>query len=379
LKKILFVTHDTNRAGAQLFLLNIMKDFLASNYEISLLCLLKEGALLTEFESICEVKEIPKVNQSRLSSIFRRDHKKQLIRFIYSNYQNQGFELIYANTIAVSSLAPLLKEVLKIEMLTHIHELQFSLEQYSSEIERNELFKKSDKIIACSNSVRDNLVSLYPHLNTKTEVIHSFVENENVLSVFNNSSKTEIKKEFGLPNKKILVGACGNADWRKGVDVFINLINHLNLHYPGNEIHFVWIGLKSEGSFYEHVMYDIKKMQIGHLLTLIDPTPKAVEIINAVDIFCVSSREDPFPLVMLEAALCQKPILGFHNTGGCSEFVKNEAGILSAYLDIANMARNLLLLANSETIRNDKGKAGQQSVINQYSFNNSMLSLKKQI
>jgi glycosyltransferase involved in cell wall biosynthesis len=379
LKKILFVTHDTNRAGAQLFLLNIMKDFLASNYEISLLCLIKHGSLLPEFENLCDVKVIPKIKSTRLASIFKKDHKKQIIDFIESNYLNQGFDLIYANTIAISSIAPLLKQVLKIEMITHIHELQFSLEHYSSENDRNEVFRLSDKIIACSNAVRDNLVSLYPFLEAKTHVIHSFVDNKNVLSIFRNSSHQEIKKEFALPEDKILVGACGNADWRKGLDVFINLVNHVQIHHPESEIHFVWIGLKKEGSFFEHVMYDIKRMKIGHSITLISPTPKAVEIINALDIFCVSSREDPFPLVMLEAALCQKPIIGFENTGGCSEFVKNEAGLLSSYLDVAGMANNLILMAESKSIREEKGKAGQQSVMSQYSFNNSMIDLKKLI
>ena len=74
--------------------------------------------------------------------------------------------------------------------------------------------------------------------------------------------------------------------------------------------------MKPEGSYYEQIMYDIRKMELTEFVTFIKPTSKAIDIIDLLDVFVVSSREDPFTLVMLEAAFCQKPILGFKNTGG---------------------------------------------------------------
>ena len=55
LKKILFVSHDVNRAGAQLFLLSIMKYFKASGTEVILLVINDWGNLKSELESQFEV------------------------------------------------------------------------------------------------------------------------------------------------------------------------------------------------------------------------------------------------------------------------------------------------------------------------------------
>jgi glycosyltransferase involved in cell wall biosynthesis len=375
-KNILFVSHDANRAGAQLFLLNIMKDFKAKGFGIHLLCLNKWGPLLANFEDLCEVLELPPKSSRKemvLSKIFKSGGPKY---FIKDSYSKKGIDLIYANTIATASAAFGIKEALDVPLIAHIHELSFSLSLYASKADKNNFLSSADGIIACSEAVRDNLVNGDPSLSEKTEVIHSFVDNERVLKLHEVSDKAEIKKEFGLPEKTLLAGACGNAEWRKGLDVFINLVNTVSRKALANPVHFVWIGLQPEGEYYDQIMYDVAKMGIEAYLTFIPPTPKAVEIINALDFFIVSSREDPFPLVMLEAALCQKPILGFKNTGGCSEFVKDEAGILANYLDTEGMAENLITLADNKALRRQKGLNGYNSILKTYSFEHSVEKLE---
>ncbi|WP_341225626.1 glycosyltransferase family 4 protein [uncultured Arcticibacterium sp.] len=376
---ILFVSHDANRAGAQLFLLNIMKDFKAAGYGVQLLFLLKWGPLLSEFEEVCEVKESPKQSKKKskiLSKLIKTDSKKDFKEFIKEGYSSEKIDFIYANTIATACSATQIKEVLQVPLISHIHELQFSLDLYAGKSEKENLLKSSDGIIACSQAVKDNLVEGDSRLAAKTTVIHSFVDNESVLKLFKNAVPKSIKEEFKLPQDAFLAGACGNAEWRKGLDIFISLVNAIKQKNPSKKIHFVWIGLKPEGKYYEQIMYDVRKMGIADYVTFISPTPKAVEIINALDVFVVSSREDPFPLVMLEAALCQKPILGFKNTGGCSEFVKDEAGILAEYLDVDGMAKNLLYLSDHKDIGETKGKNGHNSILKNYSFEHSVEKLK---
>ena len=375
-KNILFVSHDANRAGAQLFLLNIMKDFKAKGFGIQLICLNKWGPLLPDFEAVCEVLETPNNSSKKeavLSRIFKSGGLKQ---FIKKNYSQRGIDFIYSNTIATASSAIQIKEALSVPLIAHIHELSFSLSLYASKTDKDNFLKSADGIIACSQAVKDNLINDDPTLSDKTEVIHSFIDNERVLKLHQVSDIKAIKKEFDLPEGTLLAGACGNAEWRKGLDVFINLANTMSQKTLSKPLHFVWIGLKPEGQYYEQIMYDVVKMNIEDMISFIAPTPKAVEIINALDFFIVSSREDPFPLVMLEAALCKKPILGFKNTGGCSEFVKDEAGILSNYLDTEGMSENLITLSRDETLRNQKGLNGHNSILNTYNFEHSVQKLE---
>jgi glycosyltransferase involved in cell wall biosynthesis len=372
-KNILFIGHDANRAGAQLFLLDVIKSLKSKGYGVQLLLLAKWGPLLDSFESICEVLEYPKIQVVKFK-IIRSNPQKSISTFFANNYAL--VDLIYANTIASSTITSIAKKILNVPLISHIHELQFSLELYSKKSDTTNMMNNSDKIIACSQAVGDNLIENNKSLKNKVSIIHSFVNNEKVLDILKNSKKDLIKSEFSLPPNTFLAGACGNSEWRKGLDIFISLVNTTKNKSNSIPIHFVWIGLKAEGEFYNQIIYDVEKMGIKHLITFLEPTPKAVEIINVLDVFIVSSREDPFPLVMLEAALCKKPILGFRNTGGCSEFVKDEAGILNEYLDINGMSENLTLLATNENLRKRFGVAGQKSILQNYSFEHSIKKIK---
>ena len=338
------------------------------------------GPLNSAFKEICEVKDFnSEKNKSKLDFIKIFKNGDQTNPKLRKELLLKRFDLIYVNTIASSDGGIWAKNVLNIPLITHIHELQYSLELYSSQKNRLDLLEISEKIIACSEAVKDNLVNNYVTLASKIIVIHSFIDENEVNRIRKESKPVEIKNEFGIPLEHFLVGACGNAEWRKGLDVFVNLALQALEDKNPLKLHFVWIGLKPEGSYYEQIMYDVRKMELTEFVTFIKPTSKAIDIIDLLDVFVVSSREDPFPLVMLEAAFCQKPILGFKNTGGCSEFVKNEAGILSPYLDVVDMATNLKILAENETLRKTFGINGQNQILHDYNFEQSALKLEKEL
>ena len=120
------------------------------------------------------------------------------------------------------------------------------------------------------------------------------------------------------------------------------------------------------------MQYDAKKLGIDQDINWINPTSDAVEIINACDVFLVSSREDPFPLVVLEAALCEKPILGFEKTGGVDEFIDDNCGYKVSYLDIYKMAEVISALDKSEI--KSLGRNAKLKVLDNYSFD---ISIKK--
>jgi glycosyltransferase involved in cell wall biosynthesis len=54
-----------------------------------------------------------------------------------------------------------------------------------------------------------------------------------------------------------------------------------------------------------------------------------------MDVFFLSSREDPFPLVMLEAAHVGKPIVGVRASGGVNDFLQGLDELLVDSWDVA--------------------------------------------
>jgi glycosyltransferase involved in cell wall biosynthesis len=358
---ILFISHDANRAGAQLFLLSIMKYFKSRDFGIILLIINEWGTLNQEFEENFSTYYLNSVKNNK--SIFRKE--KSAIQKIKEEHK---IDFIYANTIASMDILPELKSTFNKPIISHIHELSYSIDQFGSKNALNLLFDHSEIIIACSEAVQKNLAK--HNSSEKIAIVHSFVENDKILEKSSTSSIRYIKGKYGLDQQKTWIGACGNADWRKSPDIFL-LIAKTTLAKSEN-FGFVWVGIKEDDPLLTQLKYDAEKLDIKDSIIWIAPTPEAIEIINALDIFMVCSREDPFPLVMLEAALCQKPILGFKNTGGADEFIGEDCGIRANYLDIYQMSENILDLS-----KNDMeifGLNAKNKVLGKYNFE---LSIKK--
>ena len=74
-----------------------------------------------------------------------------------------------------------------------------------------------------------------------------------------------------------------------------------------------------------------------------------------VDIHLLLSREDPYPLVVLEAASVGIPTVCVSGGGGRSEFIEKDAGFCVPYGDLMQMARRLNELAENSIVRNEMG------------------------
>lgn len=367
-KEILFVSHDANRAGAQIFLYNVMAYLQDNGYSVVLLLVNDWGNLRETFESrfvtySMSRSAVSRPAISRWSRLLR--NPPTVLETIKAKHQ---IGLVYVNTIAAVHLLESLKSTWQVPLVTHIHELSYSISQYGPADALPLLFRHSDTIVACSDAVA---VHLRQYEKTdRIRVIHSFVDNEQILKVHTHSDRTEVLQEWGLDPGYTWIGACGNADWRKAPDIFVQIAARVS----DPSIRFAWIGIREDDPIKSHLEYDAARLGISDKIAWLPPTPAAVELINAMDLFLLCSREDPFPLVMLEAALCQKPVLAFKNTGGGDEFIEQDAGWQAEYLNVEQMAALIASVTPSE--KKKRGEAAQKKVLERYNFNSSMKKIR---
>ncbi len=188
-KSILFVSHDVNRAGAQLFIFNVMIHLKKVGHEVVLLSKATWGSMANEFENNFPVYYLEKKYKKGTFS-----KNTACLNYLKSTYD---FNVIYLNTIACVDLLGNLKQQFQIPIYSHIHELPYSIQQFGPENASKDLFSFSDKIIACSNAVKENLSK---HGNPdKISLVHSFVNNETTLKRISETSIFEIKKKYQLP------------------------------------------------------------------------------------------------------------------------------------------------------------------------------------
>lgn len=261
--------------------------------------------------------------------------------------------LVYANSIVSARMVEAL--VPRVPTLTHVHELEFMFRVTQSPALAH-LLARTNQFIACSNAVRENLIREHGVAEAQVETVHESIP---VGQVRSDRSREQIFKELNIPDGAHLIVGSGTLTWTKGPDLFVQLARAVCRERP--EVHFAWIG--GAGSLavaqFEH---DVRLLGLDGKIRLTGVVPKSADYFAAADIFVLTSRQDSYPLVCLEAAALAKPIVCFAGSGGMPEFVERDCGFVVPYLDITAMAQRVIHLLDSPDCRVTMGEAARRKV-----------------
>ena len=107
-------------------------------------------------------------------------------------------------------------------------------------------------------------------------------------------------------------------------------------------------------------------MGISRNLSFSGAVTNHLRILQQFDIFLLPSREDPFPLVMLDSASLEIPIVCFDKSGGAREFVEEDSGYIVPYMDIESMSNAVVQLIEDKSLRRDLGQSAFRKVLNRH-------------
>ena len=167
-----------------------------------------------------------------------------------------------------------------------------------------------------------------------------------------------------LPAHGILVGACGTADLRKGVDLWLEMVAQVAPAVMELDPHFVWIGGDVPMAFNEWA----SRTSLGSRVTFTGSLDNPYPLLAALDVFTLTSRADPFPLVVFEAMMLQRPIVSF--TVGDVPAQLGDAGRLVPPLAAAVAAEAVIALIRDPQERARLGEAAAARVRDQFPFDN---------
>jgi glycosyltransferase involved in cell wall biosynthesis len=169
--------------------------------------------------------------------------------------------------------------------------------------------------------------------------------------------RRRVRRELALPADAQIVVACGPTNWRKAPDIFLLLARAIVARRPELPVHFVWVGpaLPMEMVRLHH---DVQRLALQDRVRFVGEQPDAHDMFGGCDVFALVSREDPFPLVCLEAAAAGIPIVCFDQAGGAVELVEDDAGLVAPYLDVDAMADRVLTLLSSTELSRKFGERG---------------------
>jgi glycosyltransferase involved in cell wall biosynthesis len=362
LKKILFISHDASRTGAPIAFLHFLRWF-KQNTDVPFQVLLRRGGELeSEFAELADV-DVLSGSRSKVNRIFERlrFHRGDVTSKLRKKLISSNIGLVYSNTATNGDVLRQLSS-LNCPIISHIHELEIGIQRFAGDGFRD-VKHYTNHYIACSKAVKETLVKSHRVSENSITVVHgsipAFLNSSHDIAAANRN----IRKLLSIPSTAIIVGGSGTTDWRKGPDLFIQLARTVHDQTLDVPIYFVWVGGASHGTLeHSQLAYDMRKLGLDPYVKFLGKTSNPIDFFSAFDVFALTSREDPYPLVCLEAASLGKPILCFANAGGESEFVESDAGFIVPYLDIQRMADKVVALAKSHELRKQLGDRASQKV-----------------
>jgi glycosyltransferase involved in cell wall biosynthesis len=371
---ILFVSHAANRSGAPLVLLELLRYLKRETHHKATVLSLRSGPLNDEFarEATVLTSAGALVRASKIGAAQRRLHGAEsvpLMRFdpLISGVERLNlrqarnvarglegqFDLVYLNSVAAGDVVPALEPLLKnAPLVTHVHELGYAIDSLKSAFEA--IKKRSSLFIAASDATARHLATSRSIGADKIGTVHEFVDFSR-LDVNKEVARVQLRAQLGMPSDAFLVGGCGTMEWRKGSDWWAYLAAQTR------GAHFVWLG-GQKNDFSRQIDFDLRRLKPANEVHFMAPTTNPAPFFAGLDAFALTSREDPFPLVGIEAAAQGVPLLCFERAGGMVELVGDDAGFVAPYGDLAAMAARLELWMTDSELRKQLGETAARRV-----------------
>ena len=355
---ILFVSFDSSRTGAPILLRTLIQWLIKEKEVSAKLILLYGGELENDFRSLLPtyiLQSKPSGVTRILNNLFPTFKKRIQTSTVRSIVESFNPDIIYFNTSATLPLVlevPLLK---KYKRICHVHELEYSIRKYAGKSAFREAIPFVDIIICASQAVANNLVNAYGADLAKQVVIPEPID----VQSFSQTVTVNIREKLGIGASDFVVVGSGSFDWRKAPEIFIQIASMVNK--LSSKIQFIWVGkLDDHQSFM--VQNDLAKLNLSESVHFVGMQLNPRDYFNSSDVFLLTSREDPFPLVCLEAAACRRPIVCFEDAGGMPEFVRDDAGIVVPYLDLEKVVEVIIKLSRDRELCESLGQKAKERV-----------------
>lgn len=343
---IVFVGHDGGRTGAPLSLLRLVEWF-ASHAPGPIEVVLRNGGPLEDDyrrHAPVHVWNEPYPNpldaRRLLNKALRRlGHVDEALlarrqRAIVRALAKRRVAAIFGNTGLTGHILGTLKSALGAPVVTRIPELEAYMRRNNLDGSAGRALELSDHFVAVSQAVKDNLVRRHGVAAERITVIHGACAAPRLAR-----GAGGLREKLGIPENAFVAGGCGTMDWRKGIDLFIQVANRVAKSPDCADIYFCWIGnCVSESSGLE-LHYEIELHGLAGRLFFLGELPDPAPCLADLDLFLLTSREDPFPLAMVEAARQGVPVVCFEGSGGATEFVDDTVGAAVPMLDVGAMAQ----------------------------------------
>ena len=194
------------------------------------------------------------------------------------------------------------------------------------------------------------------------EVVHSCITTRATTGIGWAQARSRVLESIGIPSNALVVGGCGPTNKPKGTELFVHLARTVLDQYCQAPVHFVWVGPETRDLSFHELSCLVDRLGLEGHVHFVGEQAEPLEYFAAFDLLALTSLEEAFPLIMLEAASLGKPTVCFDCAGGPKEFVEEDCGRVISTLDIKLMAKVIVCLLGSPELREQLGRRAAEKV-----------------
>ncbi|MEM7085940.1 MAG: glycosyltransferase family 4 protein [Bacteroidota bacterium] len=368
-KNILFVSIANDMYGSSKVLLSLVLQMQKQSKEYHpIVCLpLGEGPLkdIMKAEGI-QIIEMPvvKLTRSMLKSLnffgLLRDYFKA--KKILKN-ELKGIEIssVQSNTLA-TMFGALYGVFHKPKHIVHVHEIM-DRPKIASFFFKTVLQWFSDHIVYNSLATQQFYNGMSKKIEKKSTLILNGVDRNEAAT--SEELKTEIRKElFQSTNVEFLIGLVGRINRLKGHHLLLEAFQEISEKYSNTKLCFVGSTPPNQEFYLTNLQDEVQKLGLTDRVHIVDFQDNIFAVLESLDLVIVPSTEpESFGLIVVEAMLAKRAVIG-SDIGGISTVIDhNETGILFPPNDKLALANAISeLLEQSEKKEKIEAKAFQKAV-----------------
>lgn len=362
--RVVIVSHDAHPHGAQLLALHMARTFGEMGFNVDML-VLGPGPLLDRFREVATVHQVEQDSSMPPSQILR----------LLVAIRATGAEIAVANTTVSGLLVPLLKQA-GFRTVSLIHELPGLLASYELETHARAIAEHADSVVFPAGIVKRGFEEFIgqPLQQAHIRPQGLYLRNPHRTDAERRTMRGSIRKQLGLAPDARIILCVGYADHRKGLDLFADTC----IGVMANDPHAVavWVG-HADHALLAEARDAFRNAGLEERFRFTGLVDNPQDYFTAADVYALTSREDPFPSVVLEALDARVPVVSFAGVVGSEELLERGTGLLVPAFDTGSMAAAILRLLDDCELSDKLASQGHRIIESEFSFRHYLYDLAR--
>jgi glycosyltransferase involved in cell wall biosynthesis len=362
--RIVVVTHDAYPHGAQLIALNIVRELACSlKCQVEVVCL-GDGPLQRQF-----------AQYGRLHNFAGKDPDSADARDLAADLFRRGFRHALVNTTVSGLFLSTLKEA-GVRCLSLVHELRQLIIDYRLQRHAKAIATDADCVVFPAPQVRD-FFSEFASIPEERAIVRpqGLLHRNRYLDEGRDFARAELRRRLRLPDNAHIVIGVGYGDLRKGTDYFLQ-IAHWTARRDSTA-HFVWVGHWEPAMRQDFENLAAKDEIIARHVHVAGFQEDTALFYAGADLFALTSREDPFPCVVLEAMHAGLPVVAFLGSGGSNALIEEGLGDNVEMGDVEGFGDAILRMMRDDEQRQETARVSREIIEERFSFRKYVFDLLK--